>query len=74
MVFWCLFVFVTCGFEHSIANMTLFTEALINPFDQAVSLGGYVKNISAVTLGNIAGGVIFVAFPYCLGAARSKAR
>ncbi len=27
MVFWCLFVFITCGFEHSVANMTLFTIA-----------------------------------------------
>ena len=71
MIFWCLFVFVTCGFEHSIANMTLLTESLINPCGQAVSIAGFVKNIAAVTLGNMAGGIIFVAFPYYAGAMKA---
>ncbi len=64
MIFWCLFAFITTGFEHSIANMTLMTVALLNPMDQAVSIGGYFYNLLIVTLGNIIGGVVFVALPY----------
>lgn len=64
MIFWCLFAFITTGFEHSIANMTLLTAALLEPCAQAVSIGGYFYNIIIVTLGNMAGGILFVAVPY----------
>ena len=64
MIFWCLFAFITTGFEHSIANMTLLTIALINPMDQAITIGGYFYNLILVTVGNIIGGVLFVALPY----------
>ncbi len=67
MVFWCLFAFITTGFEHSIANMTLLTEALINPSGQAVTFGGYIYNILVVTAGNMIGGIVFVALPYFAG-------
>ena len=62
MVFWCLFVFITCGFEHSVANMTLFTVAnLLN--GAKVTLGGSAYNLLFVTLGNIVGGG-FIGFAY----------
>lgn len=64
MIFWCLFAFITTGFEHSVANMTLLTEALLNPSGQAVSLGGMVWNLVFVTIGNMIGGILFVAIPY----------
>ena len=64
MIFWCLFAFITTGFEHSIANMTLMTVALLNPAEQAVSIGGYFYNLLFVTIGNIIGGAVFVALPY----------
>lgn len=64
MIFWCLFAFITTGFEHSVANMTLLAVALMNPMDQAVTIGGYFYNLILVTLGNIIGGVVFVALPY----------
>lgn len=66
MIFWCLFAFITTGFEHSIANMTLLTISLISPFGAAVSLGGYFYNIIIVTLGNMFGGIICLAIPYFL--------
>jgi nitrite transporter NirC len=66
MIFWCLFAFITSGYEHSVANMTLLTAALFAPFEAAVSFGGYLYNLGIVTLGNIAGGVFCVALPYCL--------
>ena len=64
MILWCLFAFITTGFEHSIANMTLFTVTLMNPMDQAVSVGGAFYNLGIVTLGNIIGGALLVAVPY----------
>ena len=66
MIFWCLFAFITTGFEHSIANMTLMTVALLEPMGQAVSVGGYFYNLLFVTLGNMIGGIFFVALPYYL--------
>lgn len=72
MVFWCLFAFITCGFEHSVANMTLLTVSLLAPFNAAVSVSGYVYNLVFVTLGNIVGAVVFLAIPYGL-MAREKA-
>lgn len=64
MIFWCLFAFITSGFEHSIANMTLLTISLLSPFSQDISLIGYFYNILIVTLGNMVGGILFVAMPY----------
>lgn len=58
--------FVACGFEHSVANMTFFAVALMNPNGAAVSIGGALYNMVVVTLGNIVGGVCFVALPYYL--------
>ena len=64
MIFWCLFAFITTGFEHSIANMTLLTEALLNPAGQVVTMAGYWYNLILVTIGNMIGGILFVAVPY----------
>lgn len=66
MIFWCLFAFITSGFEHSIANMTLLTISLISPFGADISLGGYFYNIIIVSLGNMLGGILFLAVPYFL--------
>lgn len=68
MVFWCLYAFFTCGFEHSIANMTVLTVGVLAPFDAAVSLSGYAYNLFFVTLGNIVGAVLFLSIPYGIGA------
>lgn len=64
MVFWCLFAFITTGFEHSIANMTLFSVVLLHKSLDGLTLGGALWNLLWVTLGNLVGGVLFVAVPY----------
>lgn len=64
MIFWCLFAFITSGFEHSIANMTALTVGLLNPMGQAITLGGYFTNILVVTAGNMAGAILFLVIPY----------
>lgn len=71
MIFWCLFAFITSGFEHSIANMTLLTIGLLEPAGQAVSIGGYFYNLAVVTVGNMIGGIVFVALPYFAASRRS---
>lgn len=63
MIFWCLFVFITAGFEHSVANMTLLAIGLFIPHPETVTLGGYIYNVGIVTLGNFIGGV-FLAISY----------
>ena len=65
MIFWCILAFFCCGFEHSVANMTLLTIGLfIQSMNDAISVGGYFFNLCLVTLGNIVGGALFVAVPY----------
>lgn len=66
MVFWCLFVFITAGFEHSVANMTLLSISLFIPHPETVTLSGFIYNIGIVSLGNIIGGALFLAIPYYL--------
>lgn len=72
MIFWCLFIFITAGFEHSVANMTLLTIGLLSPGTAAVSITGYIYNIGVVTLGNMIGGIFFVAIPYYLISRKNK--
>lgn len=64
MVFWCLFAFITTGFEHSVANMTLLAAALFVPDSVGVSLNGFAYNLIWVTVGNFIGGTLLVALPY----------
>lgn len=72
MVFWCLFAFITSGFEHSIANMTLMAIGLFLPHPETVSVAGYMANLVPVTLGNMVGGAIILGLGYWL-VGRTKA-
>ena len=64
MIFWCIFAFVICGFEHSIANMTMLTLSLLVPHGAEISLAGMVYNLFFVTLGNVIGGAVVVGLGY----------
>lgn len=74
MIFWCLFAFITSGFEHSVANMTLLTIGLLSPMGAAVSISGYFYNLLVVTLGNMLGGILLVALPYQIIAKRKDVK
>lgn len=63
MVTLCVYVFFTIGFEHSVANMTLLVIGYLLPYG-TVTLTGISYNLLFVTLGNIVGGVLFIAIPY----------
>ncbi|MBZ9685416.1 formate/nitrite transporter family protein [Clostridium estertheticum] len=64
MIFWCLFAFITTGFEHSIANMTLLSVALMIPHGASISIVGLTHNLLWVTLGNFVGGAVFIGAAY----------
>jgi formate/nitrite transporter len=63
--------FVAAGFEHSIANMYFFTAGLLiegrapgTADAPGLDLGGFGRNLTAATLGNIVGGGVLVALVY----------
>jgi nitrite transporter NirC len=72
LITFCLFAFIGAGFEHSVANMTLLSLALFQPHGDAVSWLGFIQNMVPVTLGNIAGGALFVGGLYWLAAPIKK--
>ena len=71
LIFWCLYAFIACGFEHSIANMTIFGTALMTEHPDTVSIGGFAWNMLPVTLGNILGGM-FLGGVYCYAASQPE--
>lgn len=62
--------FVTIGFEHSIANWFFLPYAKM--LDATIPLGDALKNIAAVTAGNIFGGTVLVAGIYYLAYVRKS--
>jgi nitrite transporter NirC len=63
-IFWCLFGFIGSGYEHSIANMTIFAVALLGNHPDTVTVGGMFHNLLWVTLGNIVSGALFMGVGY----------
>jgi nitrite transporter NirC len=70
MLFWCLFAFIASGYEHSVANMTVFALALLAPHPDTITLAGAAYNLGFVTLGNIIAGVVFMGGAYWLANGR----
>lgn len=70
MIFWCIFAFVTTGFEHSVVNAALFIMygvskiVLSNPIN--IAFDGILINLIVVIIGNIIGAIVFMALPYYL--------
>ncbi|HPD97257.1 MAG TPA: formate/nitrite transporter family protein [Synergistales bacterium] len=79
-IFFPIMAFVASGFEHSIANMYFMALGLLLKGDPSVvsgaglsgevlsnvSVGGYLHNLVPVTIGNMIGGIFFVAVFYFL--------
>jgi len=74
LIWWCMFTFITCGYEHSIANMCGLLLGLFMPHGSfpGITWGGYAYNLSLATLGNIVGGAVFVAGMYWLGSPKAR--
>ena len=64
MIFWCLFAFITTGFEHSIANMTILSIGIFIPHPESITLAGMFNNLIPVTIGNFVGGAVFLGGSY----------
>lgn len=80
-MFFPIWLFVTCGFEHSVANMYFIPAGILAKGNETfVALSGvaaeqldalcwsgfFIDNLIPVTLGNIVGGGVFVALAYWL--------
>jgi nitrite transporter NirC len=75
MIWWCMFTFITCGYEHSIANMCGLMLGYLLPHDETrINLQGYGYNLGLSTLGNVVGGAVFVAGMYWLGSPGARAQ
>ena len=74
VIFWALLAFIASGFEHSVANMTLFSIALLGEHPETVSLYGMGYNLLWVTLGNLLAGSLFMALGYWLYSRGSKTK
>src|SRR5262249_31064250 len=75
LIFWCMFTFITSGYEHSIANMCgLMLGLLVPNHGPDVTLGLYGYNLFWATLGNIVGGALVVGGLYWIGGPESGAR
>ncbi|MBU6392454.1 MAG: formate/nitrite transporter family protein [Planctomycetota bacterium] len=73
MTWWVLFLFVTTGMEHSVANMTFLTIANLLPHGDEISwCKMFGHNLVPVTLGNIVGGGFFVTFLYWFATAMDE--
>jgi nitrite transporter NirC len=71
MIWWCMFTFITSGFEHSVANMCgLMLGVLLKP--EVSMWSGYGYNLGLSTLGNIVGGAFFVAGVYWWSSPRAR--
>lgn len=64
MILWCVFAFFAAGYEHSIANMGLMGIALLVPQGASLAIGGIIKNLVFVTIGNTIGGAVVVGLSY----------
>ena len=66
VIFACVMVFITSGFEHVVANMTTFSFGLIAGLPHA-TVGEFARNLLAVGLGNLVGGGLLVGASYAYG-------
>lgn len=71
LIFWCLYAFFASGFEHSVANMAVFSFALLGEHPESVSIGGMFYNLIIVTMGNIVSGSLFMGVGYWAASPKS---
>jgi nitrite transporter NirC len=72
MIWWCMFTFITSGYEHSVANMCGLLLGLLLPHGDTITWSGYWYNLGLATLGNIVGGAVFVGGMYWIGSPEAR--
>jgi nitrite transporter len=63
-IWWCLLAFIASGYEHSIANMTIFALSWFGVHSDTYTMAGIGHNLLWVSLGNIVSGAIFMGLGY----------
>lgn len=64
LVIMCLFAFIISGFEHSIANMTVFSIAIFAKTITSITISQALTSLVIATLGNMVGGIFFVGYAF----------
>ncbi len=72
LIFWCLFAFIASGFEHSVANMTVFSIALLSEHPDTVTFSGAARNLLWVTIGNAISGAGLMGVGYWIASGRPR--
>jgi len=67
VLFWVLMAFIASGFEHSIANMTIFALAI---FEHSATWAQLGHNLLLTVPGNLVGGALVVGLPYAFSSGR----
>jgi nitrite transporter len=70
VLWWALFAFIAAGFEHSVANMTIFGLGI---FEHSASWSQLFRNLAWTVPGNIVGGGVLVGLAYAWAGAGSGA-
>jgi nitrite transporter NirC len=63
-IWWCLLAFIASGYEHSIANMTIFALSWFGNHADGYTMSGIGHNLLWVSLGNAVSGAIFMGLGY----------
>lgn len=63
-IWWCLLAFIGAGYEHSIANMTIFALSYFGAHSSEFTLSGIGHNLLWVSLGNFVSGAVFMGYGY----------
>jgi len=71
-IWWCLLAFIASGYEHSIANMTIFALSWFGAHGADYNLSGIGYNLLWVTLGNTLSGVVFMGLGYWYATPRAQ--
>ncbi|WP_413285235.1 nitrite transporter NirC [Vibrio sp. MA40-2] len=71
-IWWCLVAFIASGYEHSIANMTIFALSWFGHSAEGYSMSGIGHNLLWVSLGNAVSGAVFMGLGYWYSTPKSE--
>ena len=73
LIWFCLYAFIAAGFEHSVANMTVFTITLLSDNPGDLTWTEALRNLAYVSAGNAVAGAGIMGLGYWVAAGRPKA-
>lgn len=73
IIWFCLYAFIAAGFEHSVANMTVFSVSLLSEHSDKISVAGALRNLAYVSAGNAVAGAGIMGIGYWVAAGRPRA-